>query len=114
MLSLLIAVALAQTSDQKAPTPEAGNIASLLSGDDYPAEAQKSNFEGEVILDLTITKEGRVRDCRVKQSSGYPILDDKTCAIMIERARFTPARNSLGEPVEDVYRTPKIRWALSN
>jgi protein TonB len=110
MVPLLILAALSQTVPS--PPPGTQSVASLLSFEDYPAEAVRNNWQGDVSVKLNITKDGRVRACRIVQSSGYPVLDLKTCEVMLLRARFTPARNIFGQPVEDVFQAPLIRWRL--
>jgi protein TonB len=43
--------------------------------------------------------DGRVRDCRVFQTSGIPALDTITCELIVQRYRFRPARDTAGRPV---------------
>lgn len=64
---------------------------------DYPAEA--AGAEGSVGFTLTIDPSGRVIGCAIARSSGSPALDAATCGIMQRRARYTPARDSNGNPV---------------
>ena len=114
MLLLLMGVAAAvQTA-----TPPAGGgnerLLELLSADDYPAEAVSKRLEGSVMAELRISKDGRVIGCSIIKSSGHRILDDRTCQIFTERARFRPARDQYGQPMEDVYQTPLISWRLGN
>jgi len=84
----------------------------VFSADDYPADAMQAGAEGTAVVDLRIDAGGRPRSCRIVQSSGNQSLDLATCRIMLIRARFTPARDSNGNPVEDTFRTPPIRWQL--
>lgn len=42
----------------------------------YPAEAIEKKIEGDVQILLLVSKEGTVKDVKVKNSSGYKILDD--------------------------------------
>jgi protein TonB len=86
----------------------------LFSYEDYPKEALKHHWEGTAVADLSISREGVVRACRIVQSSGYEVLDSKTCEIMTRRARFIPARDSDGNPVEDVIQTPPISWRIQH
>jgi periplasmic protein TonB len=89
-----------------------GPVNRLFSLEDYPPEAMANGWQGTVIADLTISATGRARVCRIARSSGYRVLDVKTCEILLLRARFTPAKDSLGRPVEDTLRTPSILWWL--
>jgi len=110
-LSLLL---LAAIPDPPAPSLPNGSqsVVSLFSYDDYPTEALRNGEEGTVIVDLIIRTDGRPRACRIIRSSGHPTLDLATCNIMLRRARFSPARDSNGNPVEDTFRTPPVSWRL--
>lgn len=90
---------------------EADSVAGLFSGDDYPPEAQMNDEQGTVAAELTINEHGRVRNCEVVESSGSESLDSATCRILMERARFTPAKDSSGQPVTDKL-TKRITWRL--
>jgi protein TonB len=81
------------------PVPRASPV-SLVSYEDYPASALAAGEQGRVDFRLTVAPTGRVRDCVVTASSGSAALDGATCRLMISRARFTPARDSTGSPVE--------------
>lgn len=95
-----------------AVTHPKGDRQPLFFDGDYPAEARRNGWEGSVIADLTVTPEGRVSKCVIVQGSGHAILDSATCAILTTRAKFDPARDRGGNPVEDVVRTPPINWSL--
>ena len=107
LFSLLIAAAqpLPDVSEQRA-------VAGIMSSDDYPEEALRNDWQGDVVVDLVISVAGRVRSCRIHQSSGHQVLDLKTCEIFLLRARFTPAKDEQGNPVEDRFRAPAVRWRL--
>ena len=89
-----------------------GDLRSLFSADDYPASAQAAGAEGTVRAELTIGADGRVVSCNISQSSGNSSLDQATCNILRRRAKFTPARDSNGNPTTDTVSTPPIRWQL--
>jgi protein TonB len=93
-----------------APSANA-QMSGLVSANDYPIEALRSDHQGTVGFTLTIAKDGRVKKCRVTKSSGFRELDRATCNIMRERARFTPALDADGNPVEDTY-SSVLTWAL--
>ena len=96
------------------PLPDVSQpaVAGMMSSDDYPEEALRNDWQGDVIVDLRISAAGRVKSCRIHQSSGYPALDLKTCEIFLLRARFTPAKDEQGNPVEDNFRAPVVHWRL--
>jgi len=89
-----------------------GDLRSLFSADDYPASAQAAGAEGTVRAELTVGPDGRVEACNITQSSGNSALDSTTCNILRRRAKFTPARDSNGNPTTDTVPTPPIRWQL--
>ena len=89
-----------------------GDLRTLFSADDYPASALSAGAEGTVRASLTIGPDGRVASCNVTQSSGNGSLDSATCNILRRRAKFTPAKDSNGQPVSDTITTPPIRWQL--
>jgi protein TonB len=102
-----------ESSDQTASGAQSahGSVAALFSGDDYPADAQMRDEQGTVGVELKIDKQGRVSRCNIAQSSNSKSLDSATCRILQQRARFTPARDNSGQPVEDTY-TQRITWRL--
>ena len=102
VLPLLIAL---QTGGQGQGAP----LSSLFRADDYPIEALKRDEQGTVGYALSIDSRGRPKSCRVVKSSGSTRLDVATCKILMKRARFRPARDSQGNPVEDVS-TGEISW----
>jgi protein TonB len=89
-----------------------GDIRTVFSGDDYPAQAQARGEEGTVQARLSVDTDGRVSACTVIRSSGHSSLDSATCRILERRARFTPAHDSSGRPTTDTVVTPPITWRL--
>src|SRR6478672_5130015 len=89
-----------------------GDLRSLFSADDYPAAAQSAGAEGTAQAQLTIGPDGRVVGCNLVRSTGNGALDSATCNILRRRAKFTPARDSSGQPTTDTLTTPPIVWRL--
>lgn len=79
--------------------------------DDYTAAALAGRHEGWVAFILDVGPNGRVHGCRITRSSGVSILDSVTCAIMVRRARFTPAIDSNGQPAAGSI-AQEIEWRL--
>jgi TonB family protein len=88
------------------------NLASYLSDADYPIQALRLNQQGTVGFDLDISPEGRATQCHIVSSSGSELLDLTTCRIMLERARFEPARDEAGSAVPDRI-SSRISWRIS-
>jgi periplasmic protein TonB len=76
---------------------------------DYPAVARRRGYEGTVLLDVLVDREGRAAEVKVAQSSGYALLD-RSALTNVRRWRFEPARR-LGRPVEMWVQVP-VRFAL--
>jgi len=111
---LILQLAGATAPAPTTPPPPSGmdNFRTLFSVDDYPVEAMKNGWQGDVTVELKVDVSGRPASCRIVQSSGYTILDAKSCEIMMTRARFQPAKDSAGNPVEDTVRFPPISWKI--
>ena len=62
-----------------------------------------------MVTRFTVGADGRLSNCRVLQSSGNAELDATTCRIILQRYRFTPARDEHGRPVED-YAEAENEW----
>ena len=88
------------------------NLPSYVRADDYPSGALSRNEQGQVLFELTVSPAGQVTGCQILRSSGSTELDDKTCQIMVQRARFYPARNGRNTAVPDVVRS-SIGWLIS-
>ncbi|GAA4036885.1 energy transducer TonB [Parerythrobacter jejuensis] len=69
----------------------------------YPADAYLAEAEGEVNYRLAVADDGSVEDCAITESSGSESLDDLTCNMLVERAKFEPAIDATGNPVSGTY-----------
>ena len=91
-----------------------GDLRRIFSSDDYPLSAQMRGIEGSVRAELEVDTRGRVRRCSIITSSNSSAIDDATCRILKERARFTPARDVNGKAAPDTIVTPMIVWRLEH
>jgi hypothetical protein len=98
--------------DGRIVTPSKGDIRTLFSSDDYPAEAFWRNQGGTSQFLLLIDDTGKVAGCDVVVASGIPTLDVMGCQVIRERAKFTPALDAKGKPVRSTYVTPPIVWKM--
>lgn len=116
-LSLILGVlALAAMSGAPKPpfaSPPEGTIAGLISADDYPPESIRNNEEGTVTVRFLVDGTGSVVKCETEKSSGYAALDKRTCDIMQQRAKFTPARDKRGKGVA-VNISTTVTWRLED
>ncbi len=81
--------------------------------EDFPKIAVDQRHEGTTKIFWTIGLDGRAHDCRVVQSSGFSELDQASCAAILKRARYIPAKGAGDTPVIS-HRTRLVRWALPN
>jgi protein TonB len=88
-------------------------LQSLINVADYPPSALQEREQGRPGFRLTVGPDGRVTGCVVLVSSGSPALDSTTCQVMRSRARFSPALDSNGRPVEDQY-WGEIAWRIAS
>ena len=115
-LALLLAAAL-QAAPAPAPAAPAQpprpvrDLASYVGAGDYPRRALRALGASTVYFELIVAPSGRVAQCRVTRSSGATDLDLLTCRIIVARARFRPARDAAGAPVEGRYAS-NMTWSI--
>lgn len=85
--------------------------ASWASSEDYPVESMLTGEHGRTGFSLEVDPDGRVASCTIFTSSGFPRLDDLTCALVTRRARFIPAVDEAGRPAFGRY-AQHMRWEL--
>lgn len=85
--------------------------ASWFTADDYPAEAIAKHIEGSVTFRVDVDPDGEPIKCDVTKSSGQPVLDQRTCEVVLARAHFRPAVGPNGKPIAGQYSTV-ANWRL--
>jgi protein TonB len=93
------------------PARAKANLPGLFSTDDYPPSALRAGEQGTTGFRLDVGTDGRVTNCTVTSSSGSSALDQATCRLLQRRARFTPARDSNGQPTTD-QNSGRITWRI--
>ena len=88
------------------------NVREWFKADDYPDKAVMWHQQGYVTVSFTVSTEGRVANCQLARSSGYPVLDEVPCKLLTKRARFTPAKDSNGAPVATQASTSFAFWTV--
>lgn len=78
---------------------------------DYPPAALRAGMEGETFAGFTVGADGRVSNCHIRASSGHPLLDVHSCALITSRYVFEPARDATGQAVA-VHLAQRINWLL--
>jgi len=102
---------LAMALQDSAPDCRAGPPRTWVTNADYPKEARQKGMEGDVEFELEVSVKGCVTACKVTRSSGWPILDTRTCELMQERARFNPSVDKNGVPVAATWKDV-FSWRL--
>lgn len=97
-------------AEPQPPTPS-NNPGEWVTTADYPSEAFGQGTSGTVGFRVIVARDGKVSNCQVISGSGSQALDEATCRLVSFRARFTPARDGRGNPVEGAY-SNRVRWVL--
>ena len=108
------------TFDHPSPTPDQlpikaarplGNSGIWVTANDYPTGELRAAHSGVSRLRLELGSNGRVSNCAVITSSGWPVLDHTACALVTQRGRFVAASDSTGALVGGDY-TMGVRWQI--
>ena len=94
-----------------APAVLRGDLSKLVTFADYPESALRNGEEGVVGFILDVGTDGRVPSCIVVRQTKSDALNGATCRIMHARMRFTPARDSNGQPAPS-HMAQEVRWTL--
>jgi TonB family protein len=70
-------------------------IAGGIGNSDNPG----GRLQGTVNVRFTVERNGQVSGCRTVASSGNPALGARTCQLVQQRLRFTPALDAQGQPI---------------
>lgn len=93
------------------PATPRNNPATWATPNDYPSRALREERTGTTGFRVTVGTDGKVVDCSITSSSGHSDLDDAACANVTRRARFKPATDSSGNPVQGTY-SNRVRWVI--
>lgn len=90
-------------------THEAIPIYRSNSSPKYPRIARIRGYQGNVLLDVLVKKDGKVHDLKIFKSSGYPILD-KAATSSVKHWLFEPGM--IGNKKVDMWVRVPIRFEL--
>jgi protein TonB len=102
-LGFILASLIVLSSSVTAQAEEKSKAGKWASTNDYPAKALREGREGTVHYAVIVGVDGRVKSCTVVVSSGHADLDQAACSNITARARFEPARDANGNPIEFGY-----------
>lgn len=102
----MAALALEECADQLTPSnshiTKSAELVSDLSFD--WSELRVSDLpRNPFVFRLIVDEHGIASGCDVVQSSGSPVVDERACTLLQQRARFRPARDNKGEPIISTY-----------
>jgi hypothetical protein len=80
-----------------------GCITGWATNADYPRKALKRQTPGWTIMRLQVSDTGAPVACTNLVPGGDAPLDARTCALVLQRARFTPATDGSGKPVAGTF-----------
>ncbi|WBY09007.1 TonB family protein [Sphingomonas sp. 7/4-4] len=86
---------------------------SWVTSADYPPKAVAKRKSGKVHFTLTIDTTGKPDSCHITWTSGFAELDQYSCALLLARARFSPARDAAGNPIRATF-SSKFGWEMPN
>lgn len=104
MALIFLAAQAAAPSAQAAHPPRLQNQAELFEVADYPKASVSKKETGIVSVVVAVGVDGAVTSCQVTESSGHPVLDAQTCAVLQQRAKFEPARDAGNSAVAGEFR----------
>lgn len=103
-------------ADQQAqlsqPATPKGNPGVWLTSADYPLEALQDRASAIIHFRVMIDTTGMPSECHIQQATQSPELIARTCNLLMQRARFTPAIGADGKPVPSFY-VSCVRWVIS-
>ena len=71
---------------------------------DYPMLLAISGVRGLVNFRLMVDEQGQTSSCHIQQSTRPAEFDALVCKMMMQRAKFQPARDAEGQPMASYYR----------
>jgi periplasmic protein TonB len=98
----------------KGPATQAqpkGDPGSWVTPEDYPSGPLREGAQGVTGFRVTIDTSGKVSGCEVTSSSGNDQLDKATCQYVTRRARFKPAADPDGHPMNGSYAS-RVKWVV--
>ena len=89
------------------------DVRSVFSADDFPIYLASAGVSRTVYTRTTVRPDGLIQNCVAESTSGDAKLDAYTCAIIVKRAKFLPAKWIDGSPAYGVIRVP-VSWRIGN
>jgi hypothetical protein len=95
------------------------DVQTLFTPADYPSDGSSGWSDPfgrarDAQFNLLIGENGAVTGCEAATPTGSPLLEASFCNTVRERAKFSPARGSDGEPVRSIFTTASVNWGNEN
>lgn len=71
-----------------------------IKNSDYPKAVREAHISGTTETLVSVGANGRPSACRVTRTSDSRELDTATCALIMQRFKFKPARNAAGQAID--------------
>ena len=78
---------------------------------EYPSGALQAELQGRLVTRLEVDAFGEVSTCEVVGSSGVKAFDRRSCAALVNNARFYPALDEDQQPVKSDY-VQTVRYVI--
>ena len=78
----------------------------------YPPRALKAGEQGMVGFLITLDRDGEPTECKVTHTSGHPLLDRETCALISNFGVFKPVRDANGNLVRVARSQGFVNWQI--
>jgi periplasmic protein TonB len=88
-----------------------GNPANWVTPNDYPTSEIRAEHQGRTSFRLSLDPAGKVTNCAITTSSGWPVLDAVTCEKLARRAKFEAAIDNTGAKTAGSY-AGTVNWRL--
>lgn len=75
------------------------NSTNLITEADYPRESRTEGAQGRTRVRVSVNSLGKQYRCEILTSSGLESIDKASCAVVMKKAIFEPARDELGVPI---------------
>lgn len=83
------------------------NPGSVVLATDY--QPRDYNKEGTTRFELVVGPDGKPVSCITTVSSGHQVLDQSACNAFVKRAKFSPAKDEVGNPTSGRYKG-SVTW----
>ena len=85
----------------------------LVCSEDYPMSAMRASAQGEVYYFAHVNAQGQATSCWPIIVTPHADLNQRSCYLIVHRARFEPATDAAGHAVDAIY-AGRMVWKISD